>query len=627
MKLQLGFGNLCYRTIALALLVAAARIAHSADILDTPRNPLAESAEAPNIGFVVLAPDRGFLGNEETRDAFDLFDRTRNAQLVFVTDERTRSTFSAALDAVKKGGATEIIVLPLFLSSSDSRFVLAKEILDDLNRLSPCCVTRSELAAKENKPLICPTTGKPVPLPKVARPFGESYFAVEVLSDHFRTIHQPKGRRIVVVGSGAKDAESRAKMEGHWQRIASKAAEGFGFDSVRVVVDYEASLPNYGDFEAEIRQALADAAKGGERPAIVPFHLGKKLDSMMTFNGKLRALIPAGAELVSAEITPHPTVALWMEREANRWTPFRREDLGVVFLAHGSDYHWNETMRESVQSLTDKYKLEFAFSMADKPIVERAVRRLEDRGATKIVIVRVFGLASSFKSSVEKMIGLDVEHSGPAHADTSHNRSQYAQRGNASSAGDSHGHGHSAGPTPRIRSAALIATAGGLEDNALFASALLDRVRALSTDPARETLILAAHGSGDDKVNEHWRGLLNSIAQKMRVAGGDQFNAIHAATWREDWPDKREPEIASVRQIIEEASREGRRVIVVPARTTSEGFEKKFLAGLNFELASGFAPHPLFAKWIEEQIDAGTAAIKRSTTEKAQHEQHASVAE
>lgn len=36
----------------------------------------------------------------------------------------------------------------------------------------------------------------------------------------------------------------------------------------------------------------------------------------------------------------------------------------------------------------------------------------------------------------------------------------------------------------------------------------------------------------------------------------------------------------------------------------NEGHEKKFLAGLEYELGSGFAPHPLFARWVEEQIKA-----------------------
>lgn len=57
--------------------------------------------------------------------------------------------------------------------------------------------------------------------------------------------------------------------------------------------------------------------------------------------------------------------------------------------------------------------------------------------------------------------------------------------------------------------------------------------------------------------------------------------------------------------MVTEASKQGDRVIVIPARTTSVGPEKRFLAGLEFELGEGFAPHPLFTQWVDEQIRQG----------------------
>ncbi|UVS60652.1 MULTISPECIES: hypothetical protein [Nitrosomonas] len=41
----------------------------------------------------------------------------------------------------------------------------------------------------------------------------------------------------------------------------------------------------------------------------------------------------------------------------------------------------------------------------------------------------------------------------------------------------------------------------------------------------------------------------------------------------------------------------------------NEGHEKKFLAGLEYELVSGFASHPLFVQWVEEQIKAGMVQL------------------
>jgi hypothetical protein len=93
----------------------------------------------------------------------------------------------------------------------------------------------------------------------------------------------------------------------------------------------------------------------------------------------------------------------------------------------------------------------------------------------------------------------------------------------------------------------------------------------------------------------------------MRREGGSEFHAIHAATWREDWPDKRGPWIEKIRGMVEDATKQGGRAIVIPARTIGEGPEKKFLSGLEYDLGSGFAPHPLFLQWMEEKINAGIA--------------------
>jgi hypothetical protein len=169
--------------------------------------------------------------------------------------------------------------------------------------------------------------------------------------------------------------------------------------------------------------------------------------------------------------------------------------------------------------------------------------------------------------------------------------------------------GDAGGPAPRIRSAAIFATVGGLEDSPLFADALLDRALAHSTDPARETIILVAHGSGDDGTNAHWKGILESLATRMRAGKGAAFRAVRTGTWREDWPDKRAPEVAAIRALVEDADRDGGRAIVIPARTSAQGFETEFLDGLRYTLGEGFAPHPLFERWLEEQVSAGVARL------------------
>ncbi|HBQ61651.1 MAG TPA: hypothetical protein DD671_19095, partial [Balneolaceae bacterium] len=104
---------------------------------------------------------------------------------------------------------------------------------------------------------------------------------------------------------------------------------------------------------------------------------------------------------------------------------------------------------DAIAELHDKYKVEYAFSMGDADLIERATRKLEKEGATAITVLRIFSLESSFKSSIEYTIGMR----------------------------ESMGHGgmmmHGMGAPKRVISSSEFYTTGGLEDSPLFAEALL----------------------------------------------------------------------------------------------------------------------------------------------------------
>lgn len=534
--------------------------------------------------YLLVAPDRGFLGNVELQDAFEAFKHGRSGTIVYVTDDRTREGIKSAVSSLVKTGAKRIVVLPFFVSASDPGYQRVQTLLKDHALHAGASISWS-------------------------RPLGDSYYAVDMLADRFKRIALPAGRRVVVVGTGAVDSKSKKAMQADWDRIAKQAAEGLGFEAVRVIVNAP---------QDNLKADLEAAVKGGQRPVIVPFHLGKKLDGMMRFDAFLQGMAPRGAEWIDGDLATHAAVPLWFEREANRTATLRPEEIGVILLAHGSDHHWNDTMITSISPLTKRYMIEPALSMADPVVVERAVRRLEKRGAKGIVIVRVFGHSDSFKSDVERMIGLDVE-TAAAHGAMGHPAGKHEGHG-GHGAHDDHGHGHGGSMTPsRILSSARMTTVGGLDDHPLFGEALLDRAKALSQDPSKETIILVAHGTASDARNSEWEKNLESLASLMRSKGGEKFREIKTATWREDWPDLREPSIAKVRKFVEEGNKDGGRVIVLPARTTAQGPEKRLLEGLSFIHGSGFAPHDKFVQWFEAQIQSGIAALGQQDRPNGHH--------
>ena len=536
---------------------------------------LADSAlYKPNnsVAFLVLAPDRGFLGNEEITDAFDLFAKKRNASLVFVTDERTLKYLRIGLNQLMDKGAEHIVIIPLFISAAAPRYQLARALLENEKLTTPISYTRS---------------------------YGESFFAAEDLAAKFHMIPHPENTNLIVVGYGAVDNDSEQKMLVDWQRIAKAAVLGFNFSSIKILIGHEGKGENAERRTAALKQGLANAIANNESlsTVVVPFHFGPRFDSMMSFDERLRRLLPAGAQLLQGNPRAED-LATWLQREANQNQRLTREDVGVVFLSHGSDFNWNESIREAVHPLAKRYKIEFVFSMADQATIERALRKLELRGVQAAVIVRAFALEQSFRDDIERMTGLDIEDRGMTLSPA---------REPPHRAYGPHGHGWEGSPMPRIRTVLPIQTVGGLGSSPLFAAALLDRARELSRNPARDTIILVAHGSGDHRLNDEWLTVLKTIAEHMRVSGGDEFLAIKVATWREDWPDKRAPWVEKIRDMVEEAAKQGGRAIVIPARITGEGPERKFLSGLEYDLGSGFAPHPLFLQWVEEKIRDGIA--------------------
>ncbi|MEW6775125.1 MAG: CbiX/SirB N-terminal domain-containing protein, partial [Bdellovibrionota bacterium] len=143
-----------YFTRLLALVVGVSFLAACANSWpgERCRNAAACSGERPSrTGFLFLAPDRGFLGNEEVQDAFRAAAEGANAELVYVTDERTKESLDRALKLLADRGAGEVTVVPFFLSAHHPKLELAKSLLEK----------KAE--------------GRTGPF-SFARPFSESYF-------------------------------------------------------------------------------------------------------------------------------------------------------------------------------------------------------------------------------------------------------------------------------------------------------------------------------------------------------------------------------------------------------------------------------------------------------------------
>jgi sirohydrochlorin ferrochelatase len=509
-------------------------------------------------GFLVVAPDRGFMGNEELRDAFEEYRKQFNAALVFATREETERFLKEGLSQVQASGAKNIVVLPLFLSLHHPMWKHIETTLSNNRSLTDLPLTISQKH-----------TG--------------TYLISEILSDRLEELSEnPSEEMLILVAQGARDDQEAALISEDIKRFRVYTEDRYPFAGYREVAlqDGQRGASPWKSLE----DALASAQGQKLRPVVIPLDFSWKADGMMSLGARLKSLIQKyGGSFDGKDLTPHPNVALWLAQRSNAHVPITRENLGVVFMPHGSNYNWNRRMMDALGPLTARYMIEPAFGMGDPVLIERGVRRLERRGARAVVVIRVFSLESSFREITEYVLGLQerLGHAG-------------------------HGHDNQGKPPERIRTSCVLFTLGGIEASPLFAEALLDRVLEVSKEPKKETIILLAHGTDDEEANKHWERNLASIASHMQMVArlkARHFRDIQYATWREDWPELREKAIQNIRTMVERAAQDGGTPIVIPARTTRGGREEEWLKGLNYVYnGKGFAPHPTFERWVEEQI-------------------------
>lgn len=266
-----------------------------------------------------------------------------------------------------------------------------------------------------------------------------------------------------------------------------------------------------------------------------------------------------------------------------------REPYGVIVMAHGGPPEWNRAVEETVAPLRAQYEIEVAFGMADAASLQEAVRKLEARNVRRIGVVRMFVSGESWLERTEQIFGLKPGAPPPPAAHDAHGH---------------HGHhGHSMAFYRVASNASFELSRDGLVDEPAMGRILADRARTLSKDPAREDILVLAHGPGDDDENARWLAKLDSRAAAIREAA--PFRRVQVETLREDWPDKRVAAEERIRAFVARAAAEGGTAIVIPFRVQGFGPYAKVLDGLTYRSdGQGLIPHDEVRAWIEKQIRA-----------------------
>jgi sirohydrochlorin cobaltochelatase len=289
-------------------------------------------------------------------------------------------------------------------------------------------------------------------------------------------------------------------------------------------------------------------------------------------------------------------------------------DFGVLVMAHGGTPEWNDAILATVAPLRAKYDIEVAFGMADAASLQAAVRKLEARNVRRIGVVRLFVSGESWLERTEQIFGLragapaaPAAHAGhgehPAHAaHGGHGEPPAHADPHAASAAAPAGPGAHAMAFYRIESRSKFALSSeGLADEPGMGQVLAERTAALSKAPAREDVLILAHGPGDDGENARWLAKIDALAAAIRARA--PFRRVQVETLREDWPAKRAIAEQRIRAFVTGASAEGGTAIVLPFRVQGFGPYAQVLQGLAYVSdGTGLIPHGEVNQWLERQI-------------------------
>ena len=528
--------------------------------------PLPASAQS-HPGFLVVAPDRGFLGNEETRTLFGEFQLHYAASLAFIgdrydgTDTAYTSYVKQALGRLRSLNATSVIVIPLFLSDADPQLHAVRDLIS--------------------------TYGNDLDI-EWAPAMAGSHLIGQILLDRIEEVSQsPQTERLILVGLGASDEKSEQAIKDDLTQLLQYVRRYKSFQDGEVVVYYHRDADQSREKNQKITAHVTElAAMPQGHTLVVPAFIGVKFDHMMAMTSWLqRKFQKLNVVFQPSEVVPHPNLLLWLKRTAHQYLDVAPGEIGVVIMPHGSTQPYNDAIEKAIAPLTRRYQIEMAYGMGDAAIIQSAVARLERRGVKKIVFGRMYGLVDHMKARTDYILGLSTEYLHEIHQGRT--------------------------PPPQIRSAAIFSTFGGYEEGADVVRVLHDRIMEISENPSEETVILLAHGTKSDEDNQRWLSVMNAnIEQLRREPHCAKLKALKAATVREDWPELREKAVQEVRELITEGNKTGR-VLIISNRLYGPGPYPKMLTGLDFEFNGKGFLSPSITHWLDQSIQHVTERLKK----------------
>lgn len=257
---------------------------------------------------------------------------------------------------------------------------------------------------------------------------------------------------------------------------------------------------------------------------------------------------------------------------------------GILVLSHGVGENSDRLVRDAYGPMAKKTPLAIGFGMAmmNSSHLQSAVDDLRGAGARRIILVDQ-GTTTRYNSLTrhwQYIFGMYPE-------------SSYMD-------------------VPKIKAPGVeFVWAGHFNDSPLITEMLYDGARSVSTNPANEVLIIVGHGPEEAEDNLPDLKILQAHVDRLKAK--KQFADVRLINLQDDAiVPVRESNVRKLRSWIQQATKSGRKVIVVPIAAASYGVQRNIktdLRGLQYTFAEkGLIENPRFMQWLDSIIKTAQAA-------------------
>jgi len=269
------------------------------------------AAQSQTVGTIVVAHGGDSIWNAHVREGVAKVKSPGPVEVSFLMGPEASTTrFQDAVDKVVAKGATEVVVVPLLVSSHSGHYEQIRYLARLTDTLDVVMQEHLHHGGIERP-------GAKVPI-RVARALDDSPELARVLSDRAKAFEpNGNGRALMLVGHGPNSAEDYAAWMRNLRVVVDSVRKWSGFTDVRVeLVREDAPAGVRAEAVARLRELISmQAGLTDAHVTVVPILVSKGGISRSRIMKDLEGLPVRYSDV---PLMPHQAIAEWIERRAAR---------------------------------------------------------------------------------------------------------------------------------------------------------------------------------------------------------------------------------------------------------------------------------------------------------------------